>query len=200
VAALDDRVAAAAPAIGIQNWGWALANDAWRARLESIPALGPAAAADMSRPGGAPDAAVAEEAWRRLLPGACRRCEREPRAAAPPSPPPPQRPVRHAAPALLRPTPTRPACPLAPQGLLDHYDTPASLACIAPRPLLILNGEHDPRCPLPGVAAAAGAAASAYAAAGAPPGALELRVFGGVGHEFTPAMAGAAAEFFDEWL
>lgn len=85
-------------------------------------------------------------------------------------------------------------------GLLDGYDTPASLPCIAPRPLLILNGEDDPRCPIAGVREAEQAAAAAYAAAGAPRGALSLRVFEGVGHEYTQGMSRAAADFFSEWL
>jgi predicted esterase len=86
------------------------------------------------------------------------------------------------------------------KGLLDDYDAPLSLPLIAPRPLLALNGEHDPRCPLPGVKAAFEAAARAYEAAEAPCGALELRVFKGVGHEFTPGMSDAMHGFFAEWL
>ncbi|GBF94609.1 hypothetical protein Rsub_06724 [Raphidocelis subcapitata] len=150
-AVADDRVAVATPAIGIQNWGWALANDAWQARLASVPRLGPAAAQDMGR--AAPDADVAEAVLRKLLPE-----------------------------------------------LLDWYDTPLSLPALAPRPLLILNGELDARCPLDGVRAAVQDEQVAYSAARAPEGAFELRVFEGVGHEFTPAMADAAGAFFDEWL
>lgn len=33
-------------------------------------------------------------------------------------------------------------------GLLGHYDAPQSLPLIAPRPLLVANGELDPRCPM----------------------------------------------------
>ncbi len=60
-------MAAAAPSIGVQNWGWALEHDSWRARLESMPLLGPAAATDMGK--AAPDAEVAEAVLRKLLPG-----------------------------------------------------------------------------------------------------------------------------------
>ncbi|KAJ8611016.1 hypothetical protein CTAYLR_007057 [Chrysophaeum taylorii] len=38
-------------------------------------------------------------------------------------------------------------------GLRDRFDAPATLPLIAPRPLLIANGETDPRCPMRGVAA-----------------------------------------------
>lgn len=90
VAAADERVAAAAPAIGVQNWGWALQNDSWQARLASVPLLGPAAAADLGK--AAPDAAVAEAVVRKLLPGAwCQNvfCERVPLPCSPlPYPPP----------------------------------------------------------------------------------------------------------------
>ncbi|MEW5311334.1 MAG: hypothetical protein WDW38_003060 [Sanguina aurantia] len=36
-------------------------------------------------------------------------------------------------------------------GLLDHYDAPMSLPSLAPRPLLIANGELDDRCPMEGL-------------------------------------------------
>ena len=36
------------------------------------------------------------------------------------------------------------SCP--PAGLLELFDAPHSLPLIAPRPLLIANGELDPRC------------------------------------------------------
>ena len=35
--------------------------------------------------------------------------------------------------------------------LLQGYDAAYSLAAIAPRPLLIANGELDPRCPIAGL-------------------------------------------------
>jgi hypothetical protein len=85
-------------------------------------------------------------------------------------------------------------------GLLDSYDTPVSLPCIAPRPLLIQNGALDPRCPAAGTAVAAAAAAEAYRAAGSEAGALQLRVHEGVGHKYTPEMSAGALAFFEEWL
>ena len=35
--------------------------------------------------------------------------------------------------------------------MLESYDAPQSLPCVAPRPLLIANGELDARCHMPGV-------------------------------------------------
>lgn len=45
------------------------------------------------------------------------------------------------------PADRRPAPPM-PAGLLEQYDAPHSLPLLAPRPLLIANGELDPRCPI----------------------------------------------------
>ncbi len=35
--------------------------------------------------------------------------------------------------------------------MLESYDAPHSLPCVAPRPLLVANGELDLRCHMPGV-------------------------------------------------
>ncbi len=51
---------------------------------------------------------------------------------------------------------------LAAAGLLDIYDAPHSLPAIAPRPLLAVQGELDPRCPLEGLRPALDAARAAY--------------------------------------
>lgn len=34
-------------------------------------------------------------------------------------------------------------------GMLEDYDSPKSLPCIAPRPLFVVNGRDDPRCGRP---------------------------------------------------
>ena len=36
-------------------------------------------------------------------------------------------------------------------GMLEQYDAPHSLPCVAPRPLLVANGELDLRCHMPGL-------------------------------------------------
>jgi dienelactone hydrolase len=52
-------------------------------------------------------------------------------------------------------------------GLLSDLDAAHTLRCIAPRPLLVVNGEIDPRCPLEGVTEAFEAAREEYVATGA---------------------------------
>ncbi|KAK1863521.1 hypothetical protein I4F81_006076 [Pyropia yezoensis] len=59
------------------------------------------------------------------------------------------------------------------------------LGLIAPRPLLVLNGAADPRCPPAGVAAAWRTVAATYAVRG---GDATLVMEAGVGHAVTPAM------------
>ena len=50
-------------------------------------------------------------------------------------------------------------------GLIDELDGPSSLPLIAPRPLLVVNGELDPRCPYPGLMNAVTETRAAYASA-----------------------------------
>src|SRR6185503_8481100 len=52
-------------------------------------------------------------------------------------------------------------------GILDEFDCPNMLREIAPRPLLVLNGENDPNCPLEGAKLAFVAAEDAYRRSGA---------------------------------
>ena len=70
---------------------------------------------------------------------------------------------------------------------------------LAPRPLLILSGENDPNCPLPGARLAYAAAASAYTRAGAADH-LKMDVAAGVGHTVTPEQRRMALDWFDRWL
>uniref|UniRef100_A0A1D2A7I5 AB hydrolase-1 domain-containing protein n=1 Tax=Auxenochlorella protothecoides TaxID=3075 RepID=A0A1D2A7I5_AUXPR len=84
-------------------------------------------------------------------------------------------------------------------GLVDAYDAPASLPIIAPRPLLVVCGQADPRCVIDGVYSSMQAAVEAYAAAGAED-AVDLIVEEGVGHVCTPTMWTAAFDWLDEKL
>ena len=52
-------------------------------------------------------------------------------------------------------------------GIYKEFDAPAMLPLIAPRPLLVINGDSDPRTPVAGVKESAAAAERAYQAAGA---------------------------------
>src|SRR6202041_3942706 len=47
-------------------------------------------------------------------------------------------------------------------GMLDQFDCPSMLRLCAGRPLLILNGELDPNCPLEGAKLAFASAEAAY--------------------------------------
>ena len=47
-------------------------------------------------------------------------------------------------------------------GISDRFDCPSMLPLIAPRPLLVLNTENDPNCPLPGAEIAIRAAQKEY--------------------------------------
>eukprot|EP00927_Polykrikos_kofoidii_P007603 TRINITY_DN13132_c0_g1_i1.p1 TRINITY_DN13132_c0_g1~~TRINITY_DN13132_c0_g1_i1.p1 ORF type:complete len:411 (+),score=60.36 TRINITY_DN13132_c0_g1_i1:44-1276(+) len=72
-------------------------------------------------------------------------------------------------------------------GSASAFDAPASLSCIAPRPMLVLSGEMDPRCPLDSVQHSMQVAAAEYQAQSSP-GRLRLFVEAGVGHTVTPRM------------
>lgn len=63
----DDRVFAAAPLIGVQNFGWAINNDAYHGRAGSLPVLFDAATKDLGRE--SLDADVVRAVWNKLLPG-----------------------------------------------------------------------------------------------------------------------------------
>jgi dienelactone hydrolase len=84
-------------------------------------------------------------------------------------------------------------------GILDRYDGPSTLRLFAGRPLLILNGENDPNCPLPGAKLAFAAAEKAYREAEASDR-LRIMVAEGVGHKVTDEQGRAALAWFDLWL
>lgn len=67
------------------------------------------------------------------------------------------------------------------------FDAPLSLRCIAPRPMLVVNGELDPRCPIEGVRSSVRSASEEYKLQNASH-ALRLFIELGVGHEMTPKM------------
>ncbi len=84
-------------------------------------------------------------------------------------------------------------------GILDEFDCPQMLAAIAPRPLLILNGEKDPNCPLEGARIAFATAQAAYAKANVPEK-IEMDVAMGVGHAVTPEQHEKAYDWLVRWL
>src|SRR5262249_31173093 len=69
-------------------------------------------------------------------------------------------------------------------GMLDQYDCPSMLRLFAGRPMLIVNGDMDPNCPIGGAKVAFAAARAAYEEAGASDR-LRIHVAEGVGHKVT---------------
>lgn len=84
-------------------------------------------------------------------------------------------------------------------GIYGEFDAPAMLPLIAPRPLLVINGDSDPRTPMAGVRESAAAAERAYEAAGAGDKFM-LKVMPNLGHENTPEIEAAMVEWFVRFL
>jgi dienelactone hydrolase len=84
-------------------------------------------------------------------------------------------------------------------GIYEEFDAPAMLPLVAPRPLLVINGDSDARTPLSGVQESAGAAERAYRAAGAQDR-FVLHIQPHTGHVFTPSAEETAVQWFVKWL
>ncbi|KAK2971767.1 hypothetical protein RJ640_001808 [Escallonia rubra] len=137
-AAADTRYAVAALIIGVQGFRWAIDNDKWQARVDSIKAVFEEARIDLGK--SAIDKEVVEKVWDRIAPG-----------------------------------------------LASHFDSPFTVPIIAPRPLLLLNGEEDPRCPLAGLKLPMARAEKAYEEAHSLDN-LKLVAQPGIGHQMTSLM------------
>ena len=84
-------------------------------------------------------------------------------------------------------------------GIYGQFDGPAMLPLIAPRPLLVINGDADARTPLPGVNECLAAARTAYRAADAEPK-LQVILQPQTGHKVTVEARQAAVDWFVKWL
>ena len=84
-------------------------------------------------------------------------------------------------------------------GLVDRFDGPVMLALIAPRPLLVVSGDSDPRSPLGGVRESVASAERAYAAANRPER-FSFLLEVNAAHEVTAEASRAALEWFVRWL
>lgn len=84
-------------------------------------------------------------------------------------------------------------------GIYGQFDGPAMLPLIAPRPLLVINGDADARTPLPGVQECLTAARTAYRAADAEPK-LQAILQPQTGHKVTVEARQAAVDWFVKWL
>jgi dienelactone hydrolase len=84
-------------------------------------------------------------------------------------------------------------------GIYGQFDGPAMLPLIAPRPLLVINGDSDPHTPLAGVREAAAAAQQAYQQTGVPDR-FQLRIQENTGHQVRPESERAAIDWLVKWL
>jgi predicted esterase len=84
-------------------------------------------------------------------------------------------------------------------GIYSTLDGPAMLPLVAPRPLMVINGDSDSLTPLPGVMLAAKSASDAYAKAGAKEK-FVLRVQKNTGHSVNGDSVRAAIDWFVSWL
>jgi len=84
-------------------------------------------------------------------------------------------------------------------GLVDRFDGPSMLPLIAPRPLLVINGDSDPRSPLGGVREAVAAAERAYAGLRASES-FRFLLQENAAHEVTADANAVAVAWFVRWL
>ena len=153
-AAAPETIAAAAPLIGAQDFGWALRNDQWRARVDSLPPV--------------------------LFQTAARERETSEGTGS-----------FHACTPELVERVYDAVCP----GLTSELDGPRTFPLVAPRPMLIVNGELDPRNPLEGVRGLVAATRRAYESKKKTKNFVAVAQRG-VAHACTPQMLDLA----DAWL
>ena len=84
-------------------------------------------------------------------------------------------------------------------GVRSDFDGPAMLPLIAPRPLLVINGDSDPRTPVAGVRQCIAAAAREYKAHGVPER-LVLQLQPDTGHQVTAEADRTMLAWFERWL
>ena len=148
-AAVDERITAAAPAIGAQSFRWALENDAWQSRIETIQTAYDRALADAGAEAGAE--------FTRAFYGR--------------------------------------VCP----GIDGKFDGPEMLPLICPRPLMIINGDSDPRTPMDGVEECILTTEAEYQVIYAGDK-FRIHIQPDTGHKVTTEAEAAAIDWFVEWL
>ncbi|CAI0408492.1 unnamed protein product [Linum tenue] len=146
----DNRYSVVVPIIGVQGFRWAIDNDKWQARVDSIRAVFEEARMDLSKK--AIDKEVVEKVWNRIAPA-----------------------------------------------LASRLDAPYTVPAMSPRPLLILNGAEDPRCPISGIQTPMLRTLAVYEEANA---ADKFKVIAeaGIGHQMTKSMVKEASYWFDKYL
>jgi dienelactone hydrolase len=83
--------------------------------------------------------------------------------------------------------------------MLNHFDTEAIVALIAPRPVLFLDGDQDGTSPVDGIHAIEKAVRPVYRLYGEEPS-FRSDVYAGQGHLYTPKMWANTLSWFDEKL
>jgi dienelactone hydrolase len=84
-------------------------------------------------------------------------------------------------------------------GIHGEFDGPAMVPLIAPRPLMTINGEIDPRTPMPGLKLCIDATQKAYHDAGSDDH-FNVMIEKNTGHKVNPDAEAAAVEWFVKWL
>ncbi|KVH72802.1 hypothetical protein Ccrd_025580 [Cynara cardunculus var. scolymus] len=84
-------------------------------------------------------------------------------------------------------------------GLTSEFDSVHTVPLIAPRPLLILNGEEDPRCPIAGLDVTISRTCKAFQDANCPDS-FKVIAEAGIGHEMTGSMVKEAMNWFDKFF
>ena len=84
-------------------------------------------------------------------------------------------------------------------GIADRFDGPQMLPLIAPRPLLVINDDSDPRTPLPGLMECINSARAAYRAASAEDK-FKFTLQPKTGHAVTPDARQEAIAWLQKWL
>ncbi|XP_019416031.1 PREDICTED: uncharacterized protein LOC109327373 isoform X2 [Lupinus angustifolius] len=149
-AAADTRYGVVASVMGVQGFRWAIDNDKWQARVDSIKPVFEAARDDLGK--SAIDREVVEKVWDRIAPG-----------------------------------------------LASQFDSSNSIPSIAPRPLLIINGAEDPRCPIGGLEVPESNALQAYGELDCLDN-FKFIAEPGVYHQLTRFQVKEVAAWFDSFL
>ncbi|MBM3882443.1 MAG: dienelactone hydrolase [Verrucomicrobia bacterium] len=84
-------------------------------------------------------------------------------------------------------------------GMLNHFDTEAVLSLIAPRPVLLMNGDQDAGSPVEGIRALEQRVRPVYALYGAEAN-FRSEVYPGVGHVYLPEMWQQTLAWLDRHL
>ena len=84
-------------------------------------------------------------------------------------------------------------------GIYSEFDGPEMLKLIAPRPLLVINGDSDNHTPLPGVTECVNAAQKVYASDRAEDR-FAVIIQKNTGHQVKPESERAAIDWFVKWL